>query len=87
MEAPLAAAGPGQNRRRRAAPAPFPLQRKKYVKKALTRGLQLCYAPSVRNLIFQPYKDRMTGSGETGYGAEGERKNSQAKGPGHDDAL
>ena len=31
--------------------------------------------------------DRMTGSGETGNGAEGERVNSQAKGPGHDDAL
>lgn len=30
---------------------------------------------------------RVTGSGETGNGAEGERENSQAKGPGHDDTL
>ena len=32
--------------------------------------------------------NRMTGSGETAHrGAEGERKSSQAKGPGHDDTL
>lgn len=30
---------------------------------------------------------RMIGPGETACGAEGERKNSQAKGPDHDEAL
>jgi len=30
---------------------------------------------------------RVTGSGETGFGAEGECENSQAKGPNHDDTL
>ena len=29
----------------------------------------------------------MIGSGETGNGAEGERENSQAKGPDHDETL
>ena len=31
--------------------------------------------------------DRLIGSGETADSAEGERENSQAKGPDHDDTL